>query len=322
MRIEAIVMVILCAPLFAQGLAQSAQPPAPKKGIFALVEKLSGNAPQASPKGKVPPPPPTIRTTTAQHGQRILKSAFGRSYVLTNFKDASEAQSTQFEATLDTKNGFQGYCFGMSAEAFVAEAQKRGERYRKAASEMFSGKDFLCTTTVEKQEINGVPVEVTYAFYQKLLARIVVKPHPSHPDLTAKELLAVYEAFATAYGPGSEKILLAKDWTPTPFDGCDELVQEDALQKMMSTMLAQGRAQGGFRPDQIGENLTFCGYFWSSPKVEVNFCTPTDINELSKPKTSAWEKNTGEKTFTVSLTSKTILGPYLNEKLATKPKGI
>jgi len=148
----------------------------------------------------------------------------------------------------------------------------------------------------------------------------LTNPHPSHPDLSAKELQAVYEAFSSSYGPGEEKVLVAKNWKPTSFNGCDELIVEDALQKVMSTMLTEGQARGGFRPDQIGENLTFCGYWWSSGAVEINFTTSTDLSEIAKSKAGVWAQNAGEKTFCISLTSKKVLGPYLSEKL-TSPTG-
>jgi len=320
MRIEAIVMVALCAPSFTPSSAQSTQPPPPKKGIFALAEKLSGGA-QSTPKGKVPPPPPVLRPSGARHPQRVVMSAYSRGYVLTNFQDVPADKQSEYEAALNAKNGFRTYSFGMSAEAFVAEAQKGGERFHRAKDAMFPEKDFAYTTPTEKQIVNGVPVEIIYGFFKGKLARIVIRPHESHPELTAKELLALYEAFANTYGPGEEKVIVAKDWSPTPFDGCDELVREDAMEKLSATMLATQRTQGGFRPSQIGENLTFCGYFWASEKVEINFSTSTDIGEFLKPKAGAWEKNTGEKTFTVSLTSKVVLGPYLAEKLAAKSTG-
>lgn len=317
MRIEAIALVALCVASFTPGSAQSTQAPPPKKGIFALAEKLSGGA-QSTPKGKVPPPPPVFRASGARHPQRVVVSAYGRGYVLTNFQDVSADKQSEFEAALNSKNGFRAYSFGMSAEAFVAEANKQGERFHRAKEAMFPEKDFAYTTPAEQQIVNGVPVAITYGFYKGKLARIVLKPHESHPELTAKELLALYEAFANTYGPGEEKILVAKDWSPTPFDGCEELLREDALHKLSSTMLATQRTQGGFRPGQVGENLTFCGYFWASDKVEVNFCTSTDLSELSKSKAGVWDKNTGEKTFTVALTSKTVLGPYLAERLSAK----
>lgn len=316
MKTMAILLVGACAATSALN-AQGTQAPPPKKGIFALMDKLSGGA-QSAPKGKIPPPPPVLRSTGARHSQRVVVSAYGRGYVLTNFQDVPAATQSEYEAALNAKNGFRTYSFGMSAEAFVAEAQKNGERFHRAKDGMLSGKDFAFTTPVEKQVVNGVPVEVTYGFFKGKLARIVIRPHESHPDLTAKELLAVYDAFATAYGPGEEKVLVAKDWSPTPFDGCEELLREDAMEKLSATMLATQRTQGGLRPDQVGENLTFCGYFWASDKVEVNFSTFTDIAELSKPKAGAWEKNTGEKTFTVALTSKTVLGSYLAERLSAK----
>lgn len=317
MRIEAIAMIALCVPSFTPCSAQSTQAPPPKKGIFALAEKLNGSS-QSTPKGKVPPPPPVLRASGVRHPQRVVVSAYGRGYVLTNFQDVPAAKQSEHEAALNSKNGFRTYSFGMSAEAFVAEANKQGERFHRAKDVMFPERDFAYTTPTEKQIVNGVPVEMIYGFFKGKLARIVIRPHESHPELTAKEFLALYEAFANSYGPGEEKVLVAKDWSPTPFDGCDELVREDALHKLSSTMLAAQRTQGGFRPDQIGENLTFCGYFWASDKVEINFSTSTDIGELSKPKAGAWEKNTGEKTFTVALTSKAILGPYLAERLSTK----
>lgn len=297
--------------------AQSTQAPSPRKGILGLLDKATGDR-QGAPKGKLPPPPPTIRTTTAQHAQRTLQSTYGRSYILVNLRDLTTEQRSQHESALTAKNGFMGYQFGMSAEAFVAEAQKRGERFHKASGELSSGKDFLCTTPTERQEVAGVPVEATYTFYKGKLARIAVKPHPSHPDLTAKELRAVYDAFSAAYGPGDEKILISKAWAPTPFTGCEELLTEDALHKVMSTMLAEGQARGGFRPDQIGENLTFCGYWWSSDAVEINFSTATDVSQLEKAKSGIWGQNAGEKTFSISLTSKSVLGPFLAEALAAK----
>jgi hypothetical protein len=303
------------------GGVQTAPSTPQKKGIFALIDKLRGNGAQGQSKGKVPPPPPTLRTNGPRHSQRISQSIYGRAYVLTNFKDLTAEKRSEYEATLNSKNGFKTYQFGMSVDAFASEAKKQGEKFRRAKDEMFSGKEFFSTTPVEKQAINGIPVEVVYGFYKGALARIIVRPHESHSDLTAKELLALYDAFASTYGPGEEKILVSRDWSPTPFQGCDELVMEDALQKFMSTMLADQRSRGGFRPDQIGENLTFCGYFWSSDKVEINFATSSDLSELLRPKAGAWEQNTGENTFSISLTSKTVLGPYLAEKLTSKLSG-
>lgn len=319
MRSTALLLVAISqfAPL--PSSAQSSQPPQPRKGILGLLDKATGDR-QGSPKGKLPPPPPTIRTTTAQHGQRSYQSSYGRSYVLVNFKDLAAEQRSQYESALTAKNGFMGYQFGMSADAFVAEAQKRGERFHKALGEMFSGKDFLYTTPTDRQEIGGVPVEVTYTFFKGKLARIAIKPHASHPDLTLKELLTVYDAFSTAYGPGEEKILVSKAWAPSSFTGCEELLTEDALHKVMSTMLAEGQARGGFRPDQVGENVTFCGYWWSSDSIEINFATSSDVNEVSKSKSGVWGQNAGEKTFCISLTSKTVLGPYLGETLAAKTR--
>jgi len=318
MRIETIVLSTVCVLSFTPAAAQATQSAPQKKGVFALMDKLSGNGAQAPSKAKVPPPPPALRSSGTRHSQRVFVSTYGRAYVLTNFKDIPAEKQAEYESALSAKNGFRTYQFGMTVDAFVAEAKKQGEKFKRSKDEMFSGKDFFHTTPIEKQVINGVSVELIYVFHKGALARITVKPHPSHPDLTAKELLSLYEAFASTYGPGEEKIIVSRDWSPTPFQGCDELVQEDALHKMMSTTLAEQRSRGGFRPDQIGENLTFTGYFWHSDKVEINFCTPTDLGELMKPKASAWEQNTGEKTFTLSMTSKTVLGPYLAEQVTTR----
>lgn len=317
MKSTARLMLALSALASSQIVAQSPQASQPRKGILGLLDKATGN-PQGTPKGKLPPPPPAIRTTTAQHSQRTLQSTYGRSYILVNFKDLTAEQRAQNETALTSKNGFMGYQFGMSAEAFVAEAQKRGERFHKATAEFVSGKDFMCTTPTERPEVGGVPVEVTYTFYKGKLARIAVKPHPTHPDLTTKELRAVYDAFSTAYGPGDEKILVSKAWAPTPFTGCEELLTEDALHKVMSTTLAEGQARGGFRPDQIGESLTFCGYWWSSEAVEINFATSSDVTEVEKSRSGVWGQSAGGKTFSISLTSKPNLGLYLAETLTAK----
>lgn len=303
------------------GGVQTAPSTPQKKGIFALMDKLGGKGAQGPSKGKVPPPPPVRQATGSRHSQRVFQSVYGRAYVLTNFHDVPAEKQAEYETALSSKNSFRTYQFGMTVDAFVAEAKKQGEKFKRSKDEMFSGKEFFHTTPIEKQVINSVPVEVIYVFHNGVLARITMKPHPSHPDLTAKELRNLYDAFASTYGPGEEKIIVSRDWSPTPFQGCDELIQEDGLHKAMSGMLAEQRSRGGFRPDQIGENLTFTGYFWHSDKVEINFCTQTDVEELMKSKAGAWEQNTGEKTFSISLTSKTILGPYLAEKLTSKPGG-
>lgn len=300
------------------GGVQTAPSSPQKKGIFALMDKLGGNGAQGPSKGKVPPPPPVRRATGSRHSQRVFQSVYGRAYVLTNFKDLSAERQADYEIALNSKNGFRSYQFGMTVDAFVSEAKKQGEKFRRSKDEMFSGKEFFHTTPIEKQVISGVPVEVIYVFHKGALARITVKPHQSHPDLTTKELRSLYDAFASSYGPGEEKTIVSRDWSTTPFQGCDELIQEDALHKAMSGMLAEQRSRGGFRPDQIGENLTFTGYFWHSDKVEINFCTQSDVEELMRPKAGAWEQNTGEKTFTLSLTSKAVLGPYLAEQGTSK----
>lgn len=291
-----------------------------KKGIFALLDKVSGKEATSSSKRPLPPRPPALRKAAAQHAQRTYTSMFGRSYILTNFKDQSASARSESEATLSAKNGFKGYTFGMSMEDFVAEARKRGEKFHPSKDMAFEGRDFRYTTPVDEQRIGEVPVKVVYAFFKGHLARISVSPHEAHADLTAKELQGLYEAFAATYGPGEEKTLVARAWSPTAFTGCDELVREDGLHKAMSTLLAEQQARGGFRPDQLGENLTYTGYFWVSDKVEVNLCTSTDLEELKKSKAGIWAQGTAEHSFSLSLSSRAVLGPYLAEQLKGKTR--
>ena len=175
MRIDAIVLSTVCVLSFPPAAAQTPQSAPQKKGVFALMDKLGGNGAQAQSKGKVPPPPPVLRATGSRHSQRVFQSVYGRAYVLTNFKDVPAEKHTENEAALNVKNGFKTYQFGMSVDAFVSEAKKQGEKFRRAKDEMFSGKEFFYTTPLEKQAINGIPVEMVYGFYKGVLARIIVR---------------------------------------------------------------------------------------------------------------------------------------------------
>lgn len=57
----------------------------------------------------------------------------------------------------------------------------------------------------------------------------------------------------------------------------------------MTTTLTEGKVRGGFREDQIGENLTYCGLLWASEQVEINLATATDLRALGARKIYVWE---------------------------------